>query len=430
MGIQYPIEFKEVTKTFRVYKDKSHTFKDRVLSHKRNKYSVNRVLDNVSFSVKKGEALGLIGHNGCGKSTTLKLLNKILYPDSGEIIMRGRISSLIELGAGFHPDMTGRENIYINATIFGLHKKEIDRRLDDIIRFSELEDYIDNPVRTYSSGMYMRLAFAIAINVDASILLVDEILAVGDVNFQKKCFDKLREIKRGGATIVIVSHTMDQIKSICDNVIWLEGGKIKELGPAATVCEDYLLEMRQLSNERKKLEAEEKGQLDPQDVIAKYPPEKVAPQHSKYAVRTGNMRLRFRHIELQDYRKTRSLIYEFQKPLNIIYSITADDEITIKDYRVKIVLNILKDNGTLCTSFDSYRILGRPLNEEELTQGVLNISSVNLAEGNYILDALIVDDKGEIIDFLSHLIDFQVKNLPRNGIEITAMPNTWTLRDN
>lgn len=179
------IDVQHVVKNFRIYKDKSHTLKDRVLFHKRNAYTLNPVLNDISFQVKRGEAVGLIGHNGCGKSTTLKLLNKILYPDSGLITMRGKISSLIELGAGFHPDMTGRENIYINATIFGLKKKEIDQRLDDIIRFSELEEYIDNPVRTYSSGMYMRLAFSIAINVNAEILLIDEILAVGDANFQK-----------------------------------------------------------------------------------------------------------------------------------------------------------------------------------------------------------------------------------------------------
>ena len=189
------IDVSHIVKDFRIYKDKSHTFKDRVLFRKRNAYELNHVINDISFQCRRGQAIGLIGHNGCGKSTTLKLLNKILYPDSGTITMRGKISSLIELGAGFHQDMTGRENIYINASIFGLRKHEIDERLDKIIRFSELEKFIDSPVRTYSSGMYMRLAFSIAINVDADILLVDEILAVGDANFQAKCFSKLAEIK-------------------------------------------------------------------------------------------------------------------------------------------------------------------------------------------------------------------------------------------
>lgn len=244
-----------MTKNFRIYRDKSHTFKDRVLFRKRNQYELNKVLDDISFTVRRGEVLGLIGHNGCGKSTTLKLLNRILYPDHGTIEMNGRISGLIELGAGFHPDMTGRENIYINATIFGLKRKEIDARLDKIIRFSELEEYIDNPVRTYSSGMYMRLAFAVAINVDADILLIDEILAVGDAAFQAKCYNKLQRIKEKGTTIVIVSHSMTSLEEICDRVLWLENGQIREDGAPGVVCADYLTAMENKSLERARLEA-------------------------------------------------------------------------------------------------------------------------------------------------------------------------------
>ena len=223
------IEVRNLTKTYKVYLDKGSQLKEKLLFSKRRRYEERQVLRGINFDVKKGEAIGLIGHNGCGKSTTLKLLSKIIYPDSGTIEMRGRVSSLIELGAGFHPDMSGRENIYTNASIFGLSKKEIDGRLDDIIAFSELEEFIDNPVRTYSSGMYMRLAFSVAINVDADILLIDEILAVGDVSFQAKCFNKLREIKASGTTIVIVSHSLSQIEQICDrrlrrlerHVLWI-----------------------------------------------------------------------------------------------------------------------------------------------------------------------------------------------------------------
>ena len=224
------IEVRHVTKSFKVYFDKGTELKEKMLFWKRNKYENRKVLDDISFSVKKGEAIGLVGKNGCGKSTTLKMLTKIIYPNQGEIEMKGRVSSLIELGAGFHPDMTGRENIYTNAAIFGLTKKEIDARLEDIIRFSELEEFIDNPVRTYSSGMYTRLAFSVAINVDADILLIDEILAVGDANFQAKCFNKLREIKAEGTTIVIVSHSLGQIEQICDRSIWIKEGHIQMEG--------------------------------------------------------------------------------------------------------------------------------------------------------------------------------------------------------
>lgn len=237
------IEVSHVGKSFKVYFDKGSTLKDRFLSRGRSRYEEREVLKDINFTVKKGEAVGLVGKNGSGKSTTLKLLTKIIYPNHGKIEMRGRVSSLLELGAGFHPDMSGRENIYMNAAVFGLNRKEIDDRISDIIQFSELEEYIDNPVRTYSSGMYMRLAFSVAINVEADILLVDEILAVGDISFQKKCFDKLKEIKRQGTTIVIVSHSMDQIEKICDKSIWIEDGYVKEEGYPKLIHEHYLYSM-------------------------------------------------------------------------------------------------------------------------------------------------------------------------------------------
>ena len=224
------IEVRDLTKKFKVFYDKGNQLKEKILFHNRNRYENRWVLNGISFNVRRGEAVGLIGHNGCGKSTTLKLLTKIIYPDSGTIEMRGRVSSLIELGAGFHPDMSGRENIYTNASIFGLSKKEIDARVAQIIEFSELEEFIDNPVRTYSSGMYMRLAFSVAINVDADILLIDEILGVGDAHFQEKCFEKLQSIKKNGTTIVIVSHSMGQIEDICDRSIWIDKGKIRMEG--------------------------------------------------------------------------------------------------------------------------------------------------------------------------------------------------------
>ena len=234
------IEVNDIQKSFKVYFDKSNLLKERVLFWKRNRYERRDVLKGISFSVRKGEAVGLVGHNGCGKSTMLKLLTKIMYPDSGTIEMKGRVSALIELGAGFHPDMSGRENIYTNAAIFGLTKKEIDKKIDDIIAFSELAEFIDNPVRIYSSGMYMRLAFAVAINVDADILLIDEILAVGDAAFQQKCFNRLKEIKAQGTTIVIVSHSLGQIEEICERSIWIDGGRIRAEGEPEKVHVEYL----------------------------------------------------------------------------------------------------------------------------------------------------------------------------------------------
>ena len=234
------IEVINVKKKFKVYYDKGRTLKEKLLHSSRNKYEEREVLKGISFSVKKGEAVGLIGCNGCGKSTTLKLLTRIMYPDAGTVEMQGRVSSLLELGAGFHPDMSGRENVYINASIFGLKRKEIEQRLPEIVSFSELADYMDNPVRTYSSGMYMRLAFSVAIHVNADILLIDEVLAVGDVNFQEKCFQRLVDIRKQGTTIVLVSHSAEQIERLCERSIWLQDGRIWADGEAQSVHKQYL----------------------------------------------------------------------------------------------------------------------------------------------------------------------------------------------
>ena len=194
----------------------------------------------MNLNIKRGETVALVGTNGSGKSTLLKLMTKIIYPSNGKIETYGKLTSLLELGAGFHPDFTGRENIYFNASIFGLTKKQINERIDDIIEFSELDEFIDNPVRTYSSGMYMRLAFSIAINVDAEILLIDEILAVGDQHFQEKCFKKLRELKNSDKTIVIVSHDLDSIKKLCTRAIWIYEGSIRMDDVPKKVINEYL----------------------------------------------------------------------------------------------------------------------------------------------------------------------------------------------
>lgn len=208
---------KNVSKSFNVFFDKANSFKDRILFLGRNKNRKSvEILKNINLEIKKGEVVGLIGVNGSGKSTLLKLMTKIIYPNSGSIETDGKLTSLLELGAGFHPDFSGRENIYFNASIFGLTRQEIDKRIDEIIEFAELGNFLDNPVRTYSSGMYMRLAFSVAINVDAEILLVDEILSVGDEHFQEKCFRKIEDLKAQGKTIVFVTHAL----RICTKILY------------------------------------------------------------------------------------------------------------------------------------------------------------------------------------------------------------------
>ena len=229
----------DMTKSFKLYYDRPNTLKERIVFM--NKKTENRtVLKGINLEVEKGETVALIGVNGSGKSTLLKLMTKIMYPTKGKIITNGKLTSLLELGAGFHPDFTGRENIYFNASIFGLTRKEIDARLDQIIEFSELGDLIDSPVRTYSSGMYMRLAFSVAINVDAEILLIDEILAVGDQHFQDKCYKKLHELKKSDKTIVIVTHDLNAVKNLCTRAVWINQGEIRMDGKPKEVIEEYL----------------------------------------------------------------------------------------------------------------------------------------------------------------------------------------------
>jgi len=239
---EYAIEVKHVYKDFKMYYDKATSLKEWLIFWNRRTNEKLHILKDINLNVKKGEALALIGTNGSGKSTLLKLITRIIYPTKGEIIVHGKVASLLELGAGFHPDFSGRENIYFNASIFGMTKKEIDDKVNEIIEFSELQEFIDSPVRTYSSGMYMRLAFSVAISVKADVLLIDEILAVGDEHFQQKCYAKMEELRDQGITIVFVSHSMPTVNKFCNRAAWIKDGEIKMLGPTKEVTDAYLKE--------------------------------------------------------------------------------------------------------------------------------------------------------------------------------------------
>ena len=260
MDSRNAIEVRNMSKYFKVEYDKANTLKDKLLHWNRHNVERHQVLNNINLNIRKGETVALIGTNGSGKSTLLKLMTKIIFPNTGEITTNGKLTSLLELGAGFHQDFTGRENIYFNASIFGLTRKDIEARIDDIIEFSELGTFIDNPVRTYSSGMYMRLAFSVAINVDADILLIDEILAVGDQHFQDKCFAKLEELKESDKTIVIVTHSLDQVRKLCTRAIWIYKGEVRLDGDPVYVIDEYLDQVaKDHKEERKKAIESGKG---------------------------------------------------------------------------------------------------------------------------------------------------------------------------
>ena len=432
------IEVRDVHKFFKVYEDKGTMLRERIVNIGRNKYEKREVLKGISFDVKKGEAVALIGKNGCGKSTTLKMLTKILRANSGTIAEQGRVSSLIELGAGFHPDLTGRENIYINASIFGIRKKEIDARLDDIISFSELEEFIDNPVRTYSSGMYMRLAFAVAINVDADILLVDEILAVGDQAFQTKCFNKLRNLKANGMTIVLVSHALGQVKQICDRAIWIENGHIRDQGPAREICDDYLDDMEKKRLERVELEAKrrnekekealESGNLSEEErkalqekQLRSLSCQEICVQCGPDARRSGTGEAVFTDIVLLNEEGTPSTHFSTGDKLEIHIKFRAID-ITKK---LNFTIGITRSDWVYCYGSEMRECTGDTITGKESGEVVIKINNLNLLRGAYFLDFWIQDENEVEIDCIHNLIVMYVDEDTGKDHGFMSMDHDW-----
>lgn len=372
MQIENAIEIRNMSKSFKVQTDRANTLKALLVTKRHNKVERHEVLKNINVDIKKGETVCLIGNNGCGKSTLLKLMTRIIYPNNGTVQTCGKIASLLELGAGFHPDFTGRENIYFNSAVFGMNHAQIENRIDDIIAFSELGEFIDEPIRTYSSGMYMRLAFSIAINVDADILLIDEILAVGDQHFQDKCYRKLRELKADSSkTIVIVSHSLEVVKSLCSRAIWIYKGNIKLDGDPAYVIAEYLEQMAKDHKEEHEKAISEGKKVDFNAIVwIDYPKDYMK-------VKANDSIVNFQGWKLSDYPKSKfelkigdaevtNISYFCRKEVITIYSeqfkgLVNEDEIgwevkvDLKDYRdqvnadgtVKFSAFIKKEDGTI-----------------------------------------------------------------------------------
>lgn len=454
------IEVKNITKSFKVYYDRAKTLKDRLSILGNSTCQKREVLRGISFNVKKGEAIGLIGKNGCGKSTTLKMLTRIIYPDSGSVEIKGKVSSLLELGAGFHPDMSGIENIYLNASVFGLTKKEINRKVEEIVDFSELKEFIDNPVRTYSSGMYMRLAFSVAINVDAEILLIDEILGVGDVSFQKKCFEKLKEIKMMGATIVIVSHSLEQIEQICDRSIWICDGRIKEEGKPRIVNAHYYQTMeaerlRQkeelLLNREKNVEMGEtnkESQVDKEtgqksDVEKIQDPlkedEKIENRKKeverevksvlpafcdKLAIRTGNKKVEIIDITILNLRDERKVVFVTDDTLKVRWKVKSHIGKTL----ISLSISIWRDDGLLCygvNTFSENKKLYEVISESTYE---IDFEKLNLLSGKYWLNLSLFSPDNEEYDVIKYAKQFYV-NSSAEGKEygVYQMRHIWRL---
>src|SRR6266487_5412375 len=236
------IEFANVSKRFTIHHDRRNSIQERIagLFRPRARGETFWALRDVSFSVGQGESLGLVGHNGAGKSTALKLMTRILEPTSGAVKLRGRVAALLELGSGFHPDLSGRENVFLNGSLLGFSKRDMQARLEEIVEFSEVGDFIDMEVKHYSSGMYTRLAFAVATAVDPEILITDEVLAVGDEAFQRKCMDRIYRFRQQGKTIIFVSHALETVRALCDHAVWLDHGQARVVGAAGEVIDASL----------------------------------------------------------------------------------------------------------------------------------------------------------------------------------------------
>ncbi|MCR5529511.1 MAG: ABC transporter ATP-binding protein [Saccharofermentans sp.] len=405
------IKIRGLKKSFKVYYDKSNSLKERMLFWQRNRHENRVVLDGVDLDIKKGESVGLIGHNGCGKSTLLKLMTKILYPDEGTIDVYGRVSSLLELGAGFHPDLSGRENIYNNASIFGLSKKEIDDRLGEIVAFSELGTFIDNPVRTYSSGMYMRLAFSVAINVNADILLIDEILAVGDANFQAKCFNKLKEIRNNGTTIVIVSHSLDQIEQFCDKSVWVHEGKVMAQGKPEDIHMQYLEYMGEV---RRKKEVLLSGMT---------PVQIVESQANESTLRWGSGEVKISSVKAYNCNKEEQSIFYTGEDIRFVIDFKVRDKVENAVFGIGIYrddgLNIFGTN-TKIEKFKDFEI-------KEDGSYEITLKNNRLLPGKFIVGFSI--EQGDVpVDYWKTALEIEI--VSRSGrVGTVDLEHDWSFSD-
>lgn len=249
--MSHPIVVENVSKQFRLQRDRAGSLKELFTRRDRDRSETHFwALRDVSLEIPQGSMYALVGHNGSGKSTLLRCIAGIYRPDEGRVRVEGRISTLLELGAGFHPDLSGRENVYLNATILGMSRREIDRKFDEIVEFAGVERFIDSPVKVYSSGMYVRLGFSVAVHVQPEILIIDEVIAVGDEQFQRQCFDHLYKLRKDGVTIVVVTHGMATVQTMCDHAAWLDHGVLQEVGEAPAVALSYLRHVNQAEAER------------------------------------------------------------------------------------------------------------------------------------------------------------------------------------
>ena len=396
------IRVDNVSKKFKLYYDRPLSLKERIIRGSKGVYKEFYALSDVSFEVERGSTVGLVGQNGCGKSTLLKIINRTMFPDKGKVDVTGKVASLIELGAGFHPELSGRENIYTNATVFGITREEIERRIPEIIRFSELEDFIDNPIRTYSSGMYARLAFSVAINVDADVLLVDEILGVGDMNFQAKCANKIYEMRKEGTTILLVTHDMGTIDRLCDYAVWLDHGMEMAVGEARDVQKKYMTFMARQQEERQKREEESRRQENARtEIPAETEGDEGLGEH------VGNRKLLFTDCRLLNSKGMDKRSFQTGEDVRLQVSYECrDDE---REIRPNIGIEIKNEQGILVYGTNTTREGNRNLCVQKKGMVEVIFEGLNLIAGSYYIGIAITDESEAVrYDYYPNIVSFRV----------------------
>jgi len=364
-------------------------------------------LDEVNFKIKKGTTFGIIGENGSGKSTLLKVVAGITKPTSGRIDVRGKVSALIELGAGFHPEISGRENVYINGIMLGLSKREINEKFDEIVRFAELEEFIEAPVKTYSSGMYMRLGFSIAINVNPDILLIDEVLAVGDASFVPKCLDRIDDFRRRKKTILFVSHDLRTVEKICDQVVWLKEGKIRAMGHPKRVIDLYLQDIA-----GKQEEGLEKRQQD----IEREQEWKEERREDRW----GKREIEIKKVRLKDLDGKKKHVFSPDEGMTIEIDVVASQQ--IKDFVFGI--GIFNSQGICCYATNTYLEDIEPLSIQGEGKVVCRIDELNLINGTYYFDVATHKKDGYPYDYHRNLYSFMIFSLKKDE-GITRPKHSW-----
>jgi ABC-type polysaccharide/polyol phosphate transport system ATPase subunit len=396
-------------------------------------------LQSVSFNVAAGGTCGVIGRNGSGKSTALKLVAGITKPTTGTVKVEGRISALIELGAGFHPEISGRENVFINGIMLGLTKREVARRFDEIVEFAEMQQFIDAPVKTYSSGMYMRLGFAVAIHVDPDVLLVDEVLAVGDEGFTHKCLDKFGEFKRRGKTILLVTHSLNLVERFCDEALWLDGGKVRGSGDPKRVVGAYLTDVGR-SEEKELARTEERAQEGavhdadsesrvqrPQSKVERpMPPLSALDDMTRIDEgRWGSREIEITGVTFKTAHGEVSHIFQSGDPMSIHLSVRAHQAST--DFVFGI--GIYSADGVNCYGTNTNLEDFMPQDARGDGEVTFSIESLDLVEGTYKLDVAVHKRDGYPYDYHRLLYTFRVKSRSKE-VGIYRPRHSWRFSQN